>query len=101
MGCRQAVRHQTLTLISAGSNPASPAKYDPVAQPAEHLPFKQGVRGSNPRWITNALKTLRFQGSFLFSAKRSDTLLFPIFDEGRVSDYVKKSYRYEHITNKY
>ena len=49
MGCRQAVRHQTLTLISAGSNPASPAKYDPVAQPAEHLPFKQGVRGSNPR----------------------------------------------------
>ena len=27
--------------------------YDPVAQQAEHLPFKQGVRGSNPRWVTN------------------------------------------------
>ena len=29
-----------------------PSQFDPVAQPAEHLPFKQGVRGSNPRWIT-------------------------------------------------
>ena len=27
--------------------------YAPVAQQAEHLPFKQGVRGSNPRWSTN------------------------------------------------
>ena len=27
-------------------------KYDPVAQPAEHLPFKQGVRSSNLRWVT-------------------------------------------------
>ena len=27
-------------------------QYDPVAQSAEHLPFKQGVRGSNPRWVT-------------------------------------------------
>ena len=26
MGCRQAVRHQTLTLASVGSNPAIPAK---------------------------------------------------------------------------
>ena len=26
--------------------------YAPVAQQAEHLPFKQGVRGSNPRWST-------------------------------------------------
>ena len=24
----------------------------PLAQSVEHLPFKQGVRGSNPRWIT-------------------------------------------------
>lgn len=34
--------------------PSLPIKtpYDPVAQSAEHLPFKQGVRGSNPRWIT-------------------------------------------------
>ena len=37
-----------------GSSPAIPAnpRYAPVAQQAEHLPFKQGVRGSNPRWST-------------------------------------------------
>ncbi len=37
---------------------------DPLAQSAEHLPFKQGVRGSNPRWITKenlrAVTALRF-----------------------------------------
>ena len=27
--------------------------YDPIAQSVEHLPFKQGVRGSSPRWVTN------------------------------------------------
>ena len=27
-------------------------RYDPLAQSAEHLPFKQGVRSSNLRWIT-------------------------------------------------
>ena len=26
--------------------------YDPIAQSVEHLPFKQGVRGSSPRWVT-------------------------------------------------
>ena len=26
--------------------------FDPLAQLAEHLPFKQGVRGSNPRRVT-------------------------------------------------
>ena len=30
-------------------------KYDPLAQAAEHLPFKQGVPGSIPGWITNAV----------------------------------------------
>ena len=45
--------------LRTSANPAVPAKfnfyqivYDPVAQSAEHLPFKQGVRGSNPRWVT-------------------------------------------------
>jgi hypothetical protein len=26
--------------------------FDPLAQLAEHLTFNQGVRGSNPRWVT-------------------------------------------------
>ncbi len=26
---------------------------DPLAQSVEHLTFNQGVRGSNPRWVTN------------------------------------------------
>ena len=30
-------------------------KNDPLAQAAEHLPFKQGVPGSIPGWITNGL----------------------------------------------
>ena len=58
-GCRQVVRQGTLTPSSAGSSPAIPATddkdgppsflYASLAQSAEHLPFKQGVRGSNPR----------------------------------------------------
>ncbi len=28
---------------------------DPVAQPAEQLPFKQWVRGSNPRRVTKKI----------------------------------------------
>ena len=28
--------------------------FDPIAQPAEQLPFKQWVRGSNPRRVTNS-----------------------------------------------
>ena len=29
-----------------------PSQYDPLAQLAEQLPFKQWVRGSNPRRVT-------------------------------------------------
>ena len=39
--------------------------YAPVAQQAEHLPFKQGVRGSNPRWSTRKTVIIRWL-SFLF-----------------------------------
>ena len=43
-----------------GSSPFThPIFFDPVAQSAEHLPFKQGVRGSNPRWITIKAKRYR------------------------------------------
>ena len=69
LGRRQVVRQGTLTPSSAGSSPAVPARNDsaaaleinptyrrcdPVAQSAEQLPFKQWVRGSNPRRVTNS-----------------------------------------------
>ena len=38
----------------AGSTPAAPASFGPLAQQVEHLPFKQRVRGSNPRWATTS-----------------------------------------------
>ena len=38
----------------AGSTPAAPASFGPLAQQVDHLPFKQRVRGSNPRWATTS-----------------------------------------------
>ena len=64
LGCRQAVRHQTLTLACVGSNPAIPAIFDPLAQLAEQLPFKQWVRGSNPRRVTKNTDALMGVGVF-------------------------------------
>ena len=91
------VRQGTLTPSLAGSSPAIPANSsqascssfpnrtrfaglrfgrgylnsipDPVAQLAEHLPFKQGVRSSNLRWVTKSPQALyRLRRFFAFGS---------------------------------
>ena len=59
LGCSQVVRHETLTLASVGSNPATPANftnlnniYGPLAQLVEHMTFNHGVPRSNRGWVT-------------------------------------------------
>ena len=41
-------------------------KNDLVAQLVEHIPFKDGVLGSNPSWITKKNRIIERLGGFLF-----------------------------------
>ena len=45
------------------------AIYEPLAQSVEHLTFNQGVRGSNPRWLTKkyAVQQIRCTAIFVFT----------------------------------
>ena len=40
---------------------------DSLAQQVEHIPFKDGVLGSSPRWITGKSHNINIVGFFLFS----------------------------------
>ena len=40
---------------------------DSVAQLVEHIPFKDGVLGSSPSWITKQTKGIRFNSFFYVS----------------------------------
>ena len=60
---------------TVGSSPAIPARPDPLAQSVEHLPFKQGVWGSNPQRGTK--KDATRSGGVFFGAplsKKADGL---------------------------
>ena len=78
LGRSQVVRQGTLTPSSAGSSPAVPASFilDSVAQSAEQLPFKQWVRGSNPRRVTRKSREITrkrgFTGLFIHVAFDAD-----------------------------
>ena len=61
LGCRQEVKARDFDSRTVGSNPATPARFDPLAQSVEHLTFNQGVRSSNLRRVTKASK-VRFAG---------------------------------------
>ncbi len=52
LGCRQEVKARDFDSRIVGSNPATPARFDPLAQSVEHLTFNQGVRSSNLRRVT-------------------------------------------------
>ena len=59
-----------MTLTCVGSNPAIPAKYDPLAQSVEQLPFKQWVWSSNLQRVTK--KEISPRG-YLFFDTRGDS----------------------------
>lgn len=46
-----------MILAFVGSNPATPARYDSLAQQVEHRTFNAMVRSSNLRWVTKKNRT--------------------------------------------
>ena len=56
---------------------SSARRFDSVAQQAEQLPFKQWVRGSNPRWVTKPPWTLCPRRFFRFYCCFSKESLVP------------------------
>ena len=51
-GVAKRLRQRTLTPSVVGSNPATPANPDPLAQSVEHLTFNQGVMRSSRIRVT-------------------------------------------------
>ena len=83
LGCRQAVRHQTLTLAFRRFKSGHPS-HDPLAQSVEQLPFKQWVRGSNPRRVTKNRLSSSEDSRFLHIAVRKRPReAFMLFSEFR------------------
>ena len=69
-----------------------PSQHDPLAQLAEQLPFKQWVRGSNPRRVTKTLKALGLSGFFVSSLiSTRPTAETSISEKGSGSDLWQKS----------